>query len=314
MKRESILIIGAAGQIGTELTVELRSRYGTQNIIATDLRAGDGILSLDVMNKQDLHQLVRQKKVTQIYLLAAMLSATGEQYPQKAWALNMQSLLNTLEVMVEEKVNKLFWPSSIAVFGPDSPRINCPQQTIIEPSTIYGISKQAGEHWCAWYHQKYGLDIRSLRFPGLISHTAPPGGGTTDYAVAIFHEAIKQGSYTCFLKPGTALPMMYMPDAVRATLELMKAEADSIRVRTSYNIASLSFTPQQLAEQIGILIPGFEMNYEPDYRQQIADSWPTSLDDSAARDDWGWRPSYDLQRMTSDMIFHIRSRYLVPAH
>lgn len=301
-----ILIVGAAGQIGTELTLGLQNLYGEEHVIATDVRANEVCEALDVIDRQALQQFVRTRKVTQIYLLAAMLSAQGEKNPQWAWALNMQSLLNTLEVAREERVRKIFWPSSIAVFGRTSPKINTPQQTIMEPTTIYGISKLAGEQWCSWYHRQYGMDIRSLRYPGLISYSTAPGGGTTDYAVAVFHEAVKNQNFNCYLRKNCHLPMMYMPDAIRATIELMESPAEQIRERTSYNISGMSFSPGELVSVIQDHVPGFDVEYQPDYRQVIADSWPKSIDDSAARKDWGWRPSYDLHRMSEDMIRHIR--------
>jgi nucleoside-diphosphate-sugar epimerase len=318
MVKEKILVIGASGQIGVELTLALRKIYGEKAVVASDLREENPLLkgtgpyvSLDVMNKEMLHVQVIRQGITQIYLLAAILSATGEKNPSLAWHLNMQSLLNVLDIAKEEHIHKVYWPSSIAVFGPTSPRRNCPQQTIIEPVTVYGISKYAGEFWCNYYFNKYGLDVRSLRYPGLISYKSAPGGGTTDYAIEIFHDALEQNEYNCFLNPDTYLPMMYMPDAIRATIELMEAPADRISTRTSYNIAAMSFSPAEIANEISKHIPEFKMNYEPDYRQAIADSWPQSIDDSVARNDWGWKPSYDLSAMTSDMFAHIREKELV---
>jgi nucleoside-diphosphate-sugar epimerase len=312
MIKEKILVIGASGQIGVELTMALRKLYGNANVIASDLREQNPLLegtgpyvSLDVMNKEMLHVQVIRQNITQIYLLAAILSATGEKNPNLAWNLNMQGLLNVLDIAREEKLQKVYWPSSIAVFGPTSPRVNCPQQTVIEPITVYGISKYAGEFWCNYYHKRYGLDVRSLRYPGLISYKSEPGGGTTDYAVEIFHEALDEKKYTCFLKPDTYLPMMYMPDAIRATIELMEAPAERIGVRTSYNLSGMSFSPAEIAEEIGQLVPGFSISYAPDYRQSIADSWPQSIDDSVARADWGWKPEFDLKRMTADMLSNL---------
>jgi nucleoside-diphosphate-sugar epimerase len=258
------------------------------------------------MNREMLHVQVIRQNVTQIYLLAAILSATGEKNPNLAWHLNMQGLLNVLEVAREEKLQKVYWPSSIAVFGPTSPKKNCPQQTIIEPITVYGISKYAGEFWCNYYHHRFGVDVRSLRYPGLISYKSEPGGGTTDYAVEIFHEALEQKKYKCFLKSSTYLPMMYMPDAIRATIELMEAPASKISVRTSYNLASMSFSPKEIADEIKKHIPGFTISYKPDYRQTIADSWPQSIDDSVARKDWKWKEEYDLKRMTKDMLENLK--------
>jgi nucleoside-diphosphate-sugar epimerase len=249
-----------------------------------------------------LHVQVIRQNITQIYLLAAILSATGEKNPSLAWSLNMQSLLNVLDIAKEEHLHKVYWPSSIAVFGPTSPRINCPQQTIIEPISVYGISKYAGEFWCNYYYQRWGLDVRSIRYPGLISYKSAPGGGTTDYAVEIFHEALEEKKYECFLQEDTYLPMMYMPDAIKATIELMEAPAAKILVRTSYNIAGMSFSPKEIAAEIKKHIPTFEITYKPDYRQQIANSWPQSIDDSVARKDWGWKEDYDLKRMTKDMF------------
>jgi nucleoside-diphosphate-sugar epimerase len=309
MVKDKILVIGASGQIGVELTLALRKIYGNASVIASDLREENELLkgtgpyvALDVMNKEMLHVQVIRQGVTQIYLLAAILSATGEKNPGLAWNLNMQSLINVLDIAREEKLTKVYWPSSIAVFGPTSPKIDCPQQTIIEPITVYGISKYAGEFWCNYYFHKYGVDIRSLRYPGLISYKSAPGGGTTDYAIEIFQEALEEKSFTCFLEPDTYLPMMYMPDAIRATIELMEAPIEKISIRTSYNISAMSFSPAEIAGEIKKSIPDFKINYAPDYRQAIAQSWPQSIDDSVARKDWGWKPEYDLSRMTADML------------
>lgn len=313
MSNERILVIGASGQIGVELTLALRSVYGNEQVVAADLREMNPLLegtgpyvSIDVMNKEQLHQQVVGEKITQIYLLAALLSATGEKNPTLAWNLNMQGLLNVLEIAREEKLEKIFWPSSIAVFGPTSPRQDCPQHTIIEPTTVYGISKLAGEFWCNYYHQRFGVDVRSLRYPGLISYKTAPGGGTTDYAVDIYHQALSKGTYTCFLRPDTRLPMMYMPDAIRATLELMEAPADRIRIRTAYNLSAMSFTPEEIAESIRVQIPEFTIDYAPDFRQAIADSWPQSIDDAQARADWGWKEDFDLAAMTTDMLTQLK--------
>src|SRR5215204_7282447 len=293
MIREKILVIGASGQIGVELTLALRKIYGNASVVASDLREENDLLkgtgpyvSLDVMNKEMLHVQAIRQNFTQIYLLAAILSATGEKNPNLAWSLNMQSLLNVLDIAREEKLYKVYWPSSIAVFGPTSPKENCPQQTIIEPTTVYVISKYAGEFWCNYFHQRYGVDVRSIRYPGLISYKSSPGGGTTDYAVEIFHEALEEKHYDCFLQKDTYLPMMYMPDAIRATIELMEAPKEKIRERTSYNISAISFSPNEIAAEIKNHIPEFTIDYKPDYRQQIANSWPQSIDDSVARDDW----------------------------
>lgn len=311
--KEKILVIGASGQIGVELTMALRSLYGNANVIASDLREENELLkgtgpyvSLDVMNKEMLHVQIIRQNITQVYLLAAMLSATGEKNPNLAWNLNMQSLLNVLDIAREEKLHKVYWPSSIAVFGPTSPKIDSPQQTIIEPTTVYGISKFAGEFWCNYFFQRYGVDVRSIRYPGLISYKSAPGGGTTDYAIEIFHEAIGSGRYTSFLQEDTYLPMMYMPDAIRATIELMEAPAEQISIRTSYNLSAMSFSPKEIAEEIRKHVPSFRINYEPDYRQKIADSWPQSIDDTMARKDWGWRHEYDLPAMVKDMLDNLK--------
>jgi nucleoside-diphosphate-sugar epimerase len=312
MIKEKILVIGASGQIGVELTLALRKIYGDANVIASDLREENPLLkgtgpyvSLDVMNKEMLHVQVIRQGITQIYLLAAILSATGEKNPGLAWHLNMQGLLNVMDIAKEEKLHKIYWPSSIAVFGPTSPKQNCPQQTVIEPSTVYGISKYAGEFWCNYYFHRYGVDVRSLRYPGLISYKSEPGGGTTDYAVEIYHAAKDNEVYECFLKEDTYLPMMYMPDALRATIELMEADASKLTIRTSYNISGMSFSPKEITAAIKEEVPGFKTIYKPDYRQQIADSWPQSIDDSVARRDWGWKPEFDLKAMTKDMLHHL---------
>ncbi len=309
MIKEKILVIGASGQIGVELTLALRKIYGNANVVASDLREENELLkgtgpyvSMDVMNKEMLHVQVIRQNITQIYLLAAILSATGEKNPNLAWSLNMQSLLNVLDIAKEEKIHKVYWPSSVAVFGPTSPRQNCPQQTIIEPITVYGISKYAGEFWCNYYHQRWGLDVRSIRYPGLISYKSAPGGGTTDYAVEIFHEALEEKKYECFLEEDTYLPMMYMPDAIKATIELMEAPEEKIKIRTSYNISGMSFSPKEIAAEIKKHIPEFTISYNPDYRQKIANSWPQSIDDSVARRDWGWKEDYGLEQMTKDMF------------
>ena len=314
MVKEKILVIGASGQIGVELTLSLRKIYGNINVIASDLREQNPLLegtgpyvALDVMNKEMLHVQVIRQGITQIYLLAAILSATGEKNPNLAWHLNMQGLLNVLDIAREEKLHKVYWPSSIAVFGPTSPRQLCPQQTIIEPVTVYGISKYAGEFWCNYYHQRYGIDVRSLRYPGLISYKSAPGGGTTDYAVEIFHEALENGTYECFLQEDTYLPMMYMPDAIRATIELMEAPAEKVKVRHSYNISAMSFSPREISVSIKKHIPEFKISFKPDYRQEIANGWPQSIDDRVARGDWGWKEDYDLDRMTEDMLKNLRS-------
>jgi nucleoside-diphosphate-sugar epimerase len=313
MPKEKILVIGASGQIGVELTLALRKIYGNASVVASDLREENELLkgsgpyvSLDVMNKEMLHVQVIRQNITQIYLLAAILSATGEKNPGLAWHLNMQGLLNVLDIAREEKLQKIYWPSSIAVFGPTSPRQNCPQQTIIEPITVYGISKYAGEFWCNYFHRRFAVDVRSIRYPGLISYKSAPGGGTTDYAIEIFHEAMEHKKYSCFLKEDTCLPMMYMPDAIRATIELMEAPAEKISIHTSYNVSAMTFSPKQIGEEIKKHIPDFEINFVPDYRQAIADSWPQSIDDTVARNDWNWKHEYDLGRMTSEMLLNLK--------
>ncbi|HNP47478.1 MAG TPA: NAD-dependent epimerase/dehydratase family protein [Bacteroidia bacterium] len=310
--KESILVIGAKGQIGSELVEELRRIHGSSNVIATDikepsqeLRDGGPFVQLDVLDFPKVQEVVRKNNVKQVYLLAALLSATAEQKIKSAWKLNMEGLLGTLEMAREEKF-QLFWPSSIAVFGPSTPKVNTPQFTITEPTTVYGISKLAGERWCEYYFQKFGVDVRSIRYPGLIGYKTEPGGGTTDYAVHIFHEALKTKTYESFLSENTALPMMYMHDALNATIGLMNVDASRVKVRSSYNIASMSFTPKQLSEEIRKHIPDFTITYKPDVRQQYADSWPQSIDDSVARTDWGWKHEYDLAKMTKDMLEHIQ--------
>ncbi|HET7865648.1 MAG TPA: NAD-dependent epimerase/dehydratase family protein [Burkholderiaceae bacterium] len=306
-----ILLIGANGQIGTELAATLAARHGKQAVITSDV-APEGRVQglahemLDVTDAAALAAVVARHRVTQVYHLAAALSASGEKHPQWAWDLNMRGLLNVLELARTARLERVFWPSSIAAFGPCTPADATPQTTVMDPTTVYGISKLAGERWCAWYHAKHGVDVRSLRYPGLISWKTPPGGGTTDYAVEIFHAALRHGRYTCFLKEDQALPMMYMDDALRATVELMEAPAASIRERGSYNLAGVSFTPAQIAAAIARRVPGFTMACEPDFRQAIAASWPRSIDDSAAQRDWGWRPRFGLEAMVDDMLSHLR--------
>lgn len=309
MESDTVLVTGACGQIGTELVLALRKIY--KNVIASDLKEASGELAegpferLDVLHKPGLHDIVRKHKVTQIYHLAAILSATGEKNPEFAWRVNMKGLRNILDVSVEDGLSKVFCPSTIAVFGPTTPRVHTPQYTVMEPNTIYGISKQAGERWGDYYFQKKGLDIRSIRYPGLISYKTKAGGGTTDYAVDIYFEAKEKKRYECFLKEDTVLPMMYMPDAIRGTIALMEAPAEKIRIRSSYNFAGMSFAPRDVAAEIMKHIPDFQVSYQPDFRQQIAESWPESIDDSYARQDWGWQPEYDLARMTADMLAHV---------
>lgn len=306
---EKILVIGAAGQLGSELTKSLAELHGPEQVIATDLNENARskfdfcrFEVLDVMNFEKLQSLVKSESITQIYHLAAVLSATGEQKPLFAWKLNMDSLLSVLELAREFKLNKVYWPSSIAVFGPNTPKIQTPQFVVKEPNTVYGISKQAGEQWCQYYFEKYGVDVRSLRYPGLIGYKSLPGGGTTDYAVDIYHKALAGEKFTCFLKENSSLPMMYMPDAIKATIQLMEAPKESVKVRSSYNLAGMSFTPKELFESIKTHHPHFEIEYKPDFRQQIADSWPDSIDDSQARTDWNWSPDYDLDQMTEDIL------------
>lgn len=309
MNNTKILIIGACGQIGSELTVKLREIYGTDNVIASDIRKGEQEVFqtgpfeiVDAMKFDDVAALVDKYQVDEVYLMAALLSATAEKNPAFAWDLNMNSLFHVLNLAKEGKIKKVFWPSSIAVFGPTTPKHNTPQYTVMEPSTVYGISKQAGERWCEYYHNKFGVDVRSIRYPGLISWKTPPGGGTTDYAVDIYYKAVEQNKYTCFLSENTELPMMYMDDAIRATVGIMQAKKEDIKIRSAYNLAAINFTPKQIADQIAKEKPGFTIDYEPDFRQAIADSWPSSIDDSSARADWGWKHDYDLESMTKVML------------
>ncbi|MCA6361524.1 MAG: NAD-dependent epimerase/dehydratase family protein [Bacteroidetes bacterium] len=313
METDTILVIGSSGQIGTELVAELRTRYGHDRVIASDIKpATPEQLSegpyevIDALNRDQIFEVVKKYKVNQVYLLAALLSATAEKNPMFAWKLNMESLFHILEMAREGHIQKIYWPSSIAVFGLTTPRDNTPQFTVIEPTTIYGISKQAGERWCEWYHNKYGVDVRSIRYPGLIGWKSAPGGGTTDYAVHIYHEALAHNTYNCFLSENTTLPMMYMPDAIRATIEIMTAPAEQIKFRGGYNIAGMSFSPKEIAEAIRKHQPGFTITYQPDFRQAIADSWPKSIDDSVAREHWGWKPAFDLQRMTEEMLVNLK--------
>ncbi len=308
---EKVLIIGAGGQIGLELTENLSKIYGNDNVIPSDLKespqlANNPFEKLDALDKAALFKIVKKHGITQVYHLAAMLSATGEQNPMFAWKLNMESLFHVLDLAKEKHIKQLYWPSSIAVFGPTTPTENTPQYTVMEPSTIYGISKQAGERWCEWYFKKHGVDVRSLRYPGLIGWKSAPGGGTTDYAVHIFHEALKNGSYECFLSEATALPMMHMEDAIRATIEIMHVPAENIKIRGSYNLSGISFNPKQIAEEIKKHIPNFSISYKPDFRQAIADSWPKSINDSEARKDWGWKEKYDLPKLVENMLENLR--------
>ncbi len=308
-----ILIIGACGQIGTELTHKLRALYGNDNVIASDIRklntdiVNDGIF--EVVNALDYNQiehLLEKYHITDVYLMAALLSATAEKNPAFAWDLNMNSLFHVLNLAKAGKIKKIFWPSSIAVFGPTTPRENTPQYTIMEPSTVYGISKQTGERWCEYYHKQYGVDVRSIRYPGLISWSTPPGGGTTDYAVDIYHKAITDGKFTSFLSENTGLPMMYMDDAIKATVSIMQVPSEKVKIRSSYNLSGMSFTPAEIATEIKKHFPDFTIDYEPDFRQKIADSWPASIDDSAARNDWGWKNDFDMENMTVEMISKLK--------
>ncbi|MCX8174742.1 MAG: NAD-dependent epimerase/dehydratase family protein [Candidatus Micrarchaeota archaeon] len=309
-----VLIIGAVGQIGSELTVALRKKHGADNVVAStrktefppEIRDGGPCEYFDVQDKEAVLSVMKKYGIEQVYQLASLLSATGEKNPDLAFSINLLGLKNTLDAARECGVDRFFWPSSIAAFGPTTPRENTPQRTVLEPTTMYGLTKVAGELLCQYYFRKYGLDVRSVRYPGLISWKAEPGGGTTDYAVAIYYEAILHGKYRCFVKPDTVLPMMYMPDAIRGTMQLMDAPAEKLTVRTSYNLAAMSFSAKELAEEVARHIPGFSCTYEPDFRQQIADSWPRSIDDSQARMDWGWRHEYDLAKMSKDMIANLK--------
>lgn len=312
--KEKILVIGSSGQIGGELVEGLRLIYGQESVIASDIKDLDKeslksempYETLNVLNGKRIFEIVQKYEITQIYLLAALLSATAEKNPMFAWDLNMNGLFNVLDLAKEGHIKKVYWPSSIAVFGPSTPRLNTPQYTIMEPNTVYGISKQTGERWCEYYFNKYNVDVRSLRYPGLIGYKSAPGGGTTDYAVHIYHEAIKHQQYECFLSENTALPMMYMPDAIKATLDLMHADADKVKIRSSYNLSGMSFSPKEIAAEICNHYPNFKITYQPDSRQQIADSWPQSIDDSAAQQDWGWKAAFDLKKMSDDMFKHLK--------
>lgn len=309
MQKERILIIGAGGQIGTVLTEALRAVYGPDQVIASDLKplpeAEGPSVVLNALDAQALHEVVDKYQINQVYHLAAILSATGEKDPIRAWDINMSSWMNVLELARTRPLHKVYYPSSIAVFGREAAHFNTPQFEVLIPETVYGISKVAGENWANYYHRRYGVDVRSLRYPGIIGYQSLPGGGTTDYAVDIYHYAVRGEAFSCFLRHDTGLPMLYMPDAIRATIELMEAPADQISVRTSYNLAGMTFTPAEIAASIQKIIPNFTIAYQPDFRQAIADSWPASIDDSAARRDWNWRPEYDLDAMTADMIRHL---------
>ena len=307
--KKRILIIGACGQIGTELTMALRAAYAPHKVIASDIREGDSAMMesgpfeiLDAMDYDAVQDIVIKYEITDVYLMAAMLSATAEKFPMRAWNLNMNSLFNVLNLAKDGKIDKIFWPSSIAVFGPTTPKKETPQRTVMEPSTVYGISKQTGERWCEYYHDKYGVDVRSVRYPGLISYKTMPGGGTTDYAVDIYHKAIKHNNYICFLNAQTTLPMMFMDDAIKATIGIMEAPSENIKIRNSYNLAAMSFNPEEIAASIKKHQSDFNISYDPDFRQAIADSWPQSIDDSEARADWDWRHEIELDEMTAIML------------
>ena len=315
MKRR-ILIIGASGQIGTELTMYLRSIYGNHKVIASDIREADEIVMnsgpfeiLDAMDYDAIQNIVISYEITDVYLMAAMLSATAEKFPMKGWDLNMTSLFNVLNLAKDKKIDKIFWPSSIAVFGPTTPKENTSQRTIMEPSTVYGISKQTGERWCEYYYNRYGVDVRSIRYPGLISYKTLPGGGTTDYAVDIYHKALKHKKYICFLNGNTTLPMMFMSDAIKATVNIMMAAPEDVKIRNAYNLAAMSFNPEEITQSIKKHLPEFTISYEEDFRQAIADSWPQSIDDSAARKDWGWEHEVNLDEMTKIMIDNLKATY-----
>ena len=312
---EKILIIGAGGQIGSELTYKLRAIHGDANVIASDLNynnlelVNSGTFEIiDAMDYASIKICCEKHNIDTIYLMAALLSATGEKYPMKAWDLNMQSLFHVLNLAKAKAIKKVFWPSSIAVFGPTTPTENTPQYTVMEPTTVYGITKQVGERWCEYYHQKYDVDVRSLRYPGIISWKTLPGGGTTDYAVEIYHEALKNKNYECFLTENTALPMMYMDDAINATVNIMAAKSENIKIRSSYNLSGISFTPKEIAESIKKEIPEFEISYKPDFRQQIADSWPSSINDTEAREQWDWKHQFDLDAITINMLTNLSSK------
>tara|TARA_B110000977_G_scaffold62125_1_gene84518 strand:- start:12766 stop:13719 length:954 start_codon:yes stop_codon:yes gene_type:complete len=315
---ETILIIGASGQIGNELTQALRAQYGNHQVIASDIREGDEAMMrsgpfeiMDATDKKGILSIVKKYKVTQVYLLAAMLSVTAEEQPKKAWDLNMNSLLGVLDLAKEKHIKQVYWPSSIAVFGPTTPKKNTPQKTIMEPSTVYGISKLSGEFWCNYYHEKYGVDVRSIRYPGIISWKTKPGGGTTDYAIDIYFKALKEGVYECFLSQETRLPMMYMNDAVAATIQLMQAKPADVKLRTGYNLAAIDFTPAEMALEIKKHLPDFKILYKPDFRQEIAASWPSSIDDSEARKDWNWKHQFDLAAITKEMLENIKTESIV---
>jgi nucleoside-diphosphate-sugar epimerase len=311
MSSTRILLIGSEGQLGSELSATLIAKHGKENVICSDLRnprpeLDRRFMVLDALDKDGIEAVIRDEQISQVYLLAAVLSATGEKNPAFAWKLNMESLLSVLDLGVKYKLDRVFWPSSIAAFGPNTPKVDTPQSSYMDPNTVYGISKLSGELWCQYYFQRYGLDVRSIRYPGIISWKTPPGGGTTDYAVEIFHDALQNGSYNCFLKADTALPMMFVDDAIRGTVELMEAPKEHIKTRTSYNLAAVSFTPAELAAAIRLHMPSFNIHYAPDFRQQIADSWPASIDDSAARTEWGWNHHFDIAGIVKEMLENLK--------
>ncbi len=314
--KKRILIIGACGQIGTELTAYLRQKFGNHKVIASDIREGDTDMMasgpfeiLDAMDYDAVEEVVIRHEITDVYLMAAMLSATAEKFPMKGWNLNMNSLFHVLNLARDKKIEKIFWPSSIAVFGPSTPKTDTPQRTVMEPTTVYGISKQTGERWCEYYYNRYGVDVRSIRYPGLISYKTMPGGGTTDYAVDIYHKALKHKKYICFLNAETTLPMMFMDDAIKATVSIMEAENEKIKIRSSYNLAAMSFNPEEIAASIRKHIPEFTISYEPDFRQAIADSWPQSINDAEAQEDWGWKSEISLDEMTDIMLKNLKENY-----
>lgn len=314
--KKRILIIGACGQIGTELTAYLREKFGNHKVIASDIREGDAEMMasgpfeiLDAMDYDAVEEVVIRHEITDVYLMAAMLSATAEKFPMKGWNLNMNSLFHVLNLARDKKIEKIFWPSSIAVFGPSTPKTDTPQRTVMEPTTVYGISKQTGERWCEYYYNRYGVDVRSIRYPGLISYKTMPGGGTTDYAVDIYHKALKHKKYICFLNAETTLPMMFMDDAIKATVGIMEAEKEKIKIRSSYNLAAISFNPEEIAASIRKHIPEFTISYEPDFRQAIADSWPQSINDAEAQQDWGWKSEISLDEMTAIMLESLKENY-----
>ena len=307
-----ILVVGACGQIGSELVRTLRKQKGEDQVIAADIKRPEsedlnsGLFEeIDILNKEHLSEIVSKHQIKEIYQLAALLSATAEKNPEFAWKLNMEGLFNVLDLAKDGVIDKLFWPSSIAVFGPTTPADNTPQRTIMEPTTVYGISKQAGERWCEYYNKIHNVDVRSIRYPGLISYSTPPGGGTTDYAIEIFHEAKNKGNYTCFLEENTALPMMYMDDAIKATIQLMEAPSENIKIRSSYNLAGISFTPEDISKEIQKHIPEFKISYQPDFRQKIADTWPNSIDDTSAQKEWNWKKEFDLENIVKIMLENV---------